>query len=259
MNTKNKTRTRLIAVALTLVIVIISLPLIPFSVSADPETNIALGKTTTATTVFCDSNDYLAKWMTDGDSTGTRWNSKGTGTESGSGGEWSGTEEIVIYFNGYYTFDSVKIYWFSGSHAGKEDFYVSSDGINYTPVASFTGTPETTQNVSVSGASGLFLKIVLSEPANSYWGYSIWEIEVSGTAAEWKYPDDENVALGKTASSSSVYADLAQYSASKVVDGSKTDFDNGRWNSQPTVGEEWLLIDLGAVYKVSRLGITWLD
>ncbi len=69
-----------------------------------------------------------------------------------------------------------------------------------------------------------------------------------------------NLALGKEVTASSSFNDF--YTPDKMVDGTKRrggDFDYSRWNSQATKGEEWILVDLGAVVPVSSVRIEWWD
>ena len=69
-----------------------------------------------------------------------------------------------------------------------------------------------------------------------------------------------NLALGKEITASSSYNDF--YTPDKTVDGTKRrggQFDYSRWNSQATKGEEWLVLDLGAVVPVGSVRIEWWD
>ncbi|MBO4356255.1 MAG: discoidin domain-containing protein, partial [Clostridia bacterium] len=66
--------------------------------------------------------------------------------------------------------------------------------------------------------------------------------------------EGENIALGKTVTASSQYNEV--YTPDKITDGDDGT-DTGRWNSQTTRGSEWVIIDLGKSYTVSRIVIKW--
>jgi len=70
---------------------------------------------------------------------------------------------------------------------------------------------------------------------------------------------NENIALGKTVTASSVYENNGTYSADKIVNGSTSETPLSFWmpkganDSQSSPLPAWLVIDLGTVYQVSRL------
>ena len=70
---------------------------------------------------------------------------------------------------------------------------------------------------------------------------------------------NENIALGKTVTASSVYQNDGTYSADKIVNGSTSETPLSFWmpkganDSQSSPLPAWLVIDLGSVYQVSSI------
>jgi hypothetical protein len=78
------------------------------------------------------------------------------------------------------------------------------------------------------------------------WGYSLFSFEVYGTGSQ---PPASNVALNKPALASSLEG---AYVASNAVDGSATT----RWSSA-FADPQWIRVDLGQTYAITRVKLTW--
>jgi hypothetical protein len=77
------------------------------------------------------------------------------------------------------------------------------------------------------------------------YGYSLWEFQVYGSV-----PTATNVALNKTATSSS--NENAGSAANYAVDGNT----GTRWSSA-FADPQWLQVDLGATYNISKVVLQW--
>ena len=253
-----------IAVFLVCFMIFTTLSIAFTSISADEEkTNIALGKSVTGATYYADLPDYAPGQIVDGDVGGTRWNSKGLAESSGSGGVWSGVEELIIDLGDNYRIDSIDIRWNVGNRPGNHTIEVSKDGTDYTQVASFDSYPEEFQNYTFENAEGRYIRLALSVPESENFGYSIWELAAYGEEVS-DQPAKTNIALGKTVTGASYYADNDFYAPGQIVDGN---VGETRWNSKGLAessgsggvwsGVEELIIDLGANYRIDSIDIRW--
>lgn len=224
--------------------VIMLLGLIPISSFADEGyTNVAFNQTVTASSIY--NEFYTPDKMVDGDDVSEpgRWNSQPT----------KGLEWVLLDLGSEQMIQSVKMTWWDWMNlAGKINVSVSVDGETYREVGKIEGNFQVAYNEFVFEATkARYVKIELDQCPGDF-GYSIKELTVMGSAVG----APTNVAYGKTATASSFYNEF--YTPDKLVDGKST-ADNERWNSQATKGQEWILVDLEAIYSIQSVKMTWLS
>jgi GH18 family chitinase/chitodextrinase len=197
-------------------------------------TNIALNKTVTVSSV--ELAGLEGPKAVDGNAT-TRWSSV-----QNVDPQW-----ISVDLGASYSVTGVKVTW-EAAYATAYKIQISADGsTSWTDLKSITGnTALVNDHAGLSGA-GRYLRIYGTARGTAY-GYSIYELEVYGTAV----PTSTNLALGKTATSSSIEGTGLE--ASKAVDGNAT---TTRWASIEAVDPQWLAVDLGANYSISSVKVTW--
>jgi len=221
------------------------------ALAAEP-TLLSQGRPVTASSV--ESSDYTpAAAAVDGD-LGTRWSSVATDDE-----------RITVDLGEVSTLDRVELTW-EAAYGTAYDVQVSDDGATWTTAAAVTGADGGTDVVDV-GATGRYLRIQGVDRATGY-GYSLWELEVYGTAGTDPEPspdptdepttdptaepgtcDSANAALDRPVTASSVEG---PWEAGYAVDG-----DAGtRWSSEPA-DDEWIQVDLGSVVDVCGVDLAW--
>jgi hypothetical protein len=107
----------------------------------------------------------------------------------------------------------------------------SSVTVTVDPVVDTTGEPDETVLLTVTAGTGY----TVGAPAAA-----------TGTIQN----DDGNIALGKPAVASTTQGSFA---ASNVTDGSLS----SRWASLQRLDPQWIYVDLGAVYTISRIVLRW--
>ena len=210
--------------------------------------NLSQGKAATASS--SENTGYLApSQAVDGDGT-TRWASQATDNQ------W-----LQVDLGSVRTISSVKLQW-EAAYAKAFQIQVSTNGTTWTTVATVTNGTGGTQTVAASG-SGRYVRMQGTTRATGY-GYSLYEFQVFGpdgtTTATPTTPapttpagscGTTNVALGKTASASSVQAG-SDYVAANAFDGK----DSTRWSSAST-DAEWLQVDLGSSQSLCKVELDW--
>jgi hypothetical protein len=101
-------------------------------------------------------------------------------------------------------------------------------------------------DVSTSG-TGRYVRIY-GTARSTEWGISLYELEVYGTPAA---TTGTNLALNKTGTASSLEA--ATHPANHAFDGNTTT----RWASIEDVDPQWIYVDLGTTYSISRIKLLW--
>jgi hypothetical protein len=242
---KERKITRILSAVLAVVLFIGSFPIAAFAIESDAPSNVALGKSVSASSSF--NEIYTPEKVTDGVKEGdaNRWNSQKT-TEA----EW-----ISVDLEDVYSISSIVITWSAWMNlAGTVVVSVSEDGKLFTEV----GRKEDNYEVSSTGFEfsdetlARYIRLDLDK-CPDVWGYSIAELEIFGELHK-AAKELVNVALGKTATASSQYNEW--YPAEKLLDG-KRSADNERWNSKRTIEQEWVIIDLEDIYDVSRVYLEW--
>jgi chitinase len=196
-------------------------------------TNIALNKTVTVSSV--ELAGLEGPKAVDGNAT-TRWSSL-----QNVDPQW-----IAVDLGASYSVTGVKVTW-EAAYATAYRIQLSADGSNWNDIKSITGNTALVNDHAGLSGSGRYIRIYGTARGTVY-GYSIYELEVYGTLA----PTSTNLALGKTATSSSIEGTGLE--ASKAVDGNAA---TTRWASVEGVDPQWLAVDLGASYTISSVKITW--
>jgi len=196
-------------------------------------TNLALNKSVTVSSV--ELAGLEGPKAVDGNGT-TRWSSV-----QAIDPQW-----ISVDLGASYSVTGVKVTW-EAAYATAYKVQISADGSNWSDLKSITGNSALVNDHTGLSGTGRYIRIYGTGRGTPY-GYSIYELEVYGTSA----PTSTNLALNKTASSSSIEA--AGLEASKAVDGNGT---TTRWASTEGVDPQWLSVDLGASYVISSVKITW--
>jgi hypothetical protein len=180
-----------------------------------------------------------------------------------------------------YDIESVNIHW-EASSAKRYDIEVSSDGTTFTSVWSKTDGYANMGSVisTVNGVSGRFVRMHAYERTIPY-GYSIFEMEVFGamgpSSPPTPWPTYKAISLAPTVSkvptrspvtstpsvsrfelarektSSASSENLLGTAAALAFDGNP----GTRWESAHGVENVWLQVDLGNVFLVSEVKISW--
>lgn len=195
-------------------------------------TNIALGKTMSASSYV--AAGYEPSKANDGNATTTRWASAYTGPQ------W-----LQVDLGANYNVNRVKVTW-ENAYATAYQILFSTDGSTWVNARSISGNTSLINDQTGLVGTARYVRINGTANALPAWGYSIFEVEVYGSAAS----TSSNRALNKTVTVSSVEA--AGLEGNKAVDGDSTT----RWASAYT-DTQWLQVDLGATYTINRVKITW--
>ncbi|SCY92276.1 Por secretion system C-terminal sorting domain-containing protein [Flavobacterium anhuiense] len=141
------------------------------NITANPNVNLALGKTATAST---EENATLsANKATDGDGTVSRWASSFA----------NATEWIYVDLGSNYTLNRVVLKW-EAAYATQYKVQLSTDNVfteNET-ISTQTTSDGGTDDLAVSG-TGRYLRILCTAKALAPYGYSLYEIEAYGSSS----------------------------------------------------------------------------
>lgn len=150
-------------------------------------TNLALNKPATAASL--ESAGYVASNVVDGN-TATRWASA-----MGLDPQW-----IYVDLQGTYAVSRVKLTW-EVAYAQAYQVQVSNDAATWITIYSTTASDGGIDDLTGLGGVGRFVRVLGTARATP-WGYSLWELEVYGTSADFQGTDVGSVgATGSIASS----------------------------------------------------------
>lgn len=194
-------------------------------------TNLALNRPAVASTT--ENGSYAADKAFDGNLQ-TRWSS-----------QFSDPQWIYVDLGSTYQINRVKIAWEAAYDKGFQ-IQVSTDLSNWTTIYSTNNGTGGTQDLTGLSGNGRYVKMQ-GTAKGTPWGHSIWEMEVYGAAASTA---SGNLALNKTVTASTI--ENGSYAAQNLVDGNS----GTRWSSQ-FWDPQWVTIDLGAVYNISRVKLLW--
>lgn len=192
--------------------------------------NVALGKTVTASSREGASHSEQA--VTDGDIK-SRWASARTDAQ------W-----IAIDLGELYSLSGVTLHW-EAAYGRVYDIQVSVDGSSWTTVHQETNGTGGVDQINLKGV-GRYVRME-GHQRGSNWGYSLWEFEVHGTPFT---PAQVSLAQQKPVSAST--SESQQLHARNAVDGDLTT----RWASGQT-DDQWLDVDLGALYNLTGVRLHW--
>ncbi|MGY5355522.1 galactose-binding domain-containing protein [Wenyingzhuangia sp. IMCC45467] len=140
--------------------------------------NLALNKTATASSSA--GEGYQESYAFDGN-TGTRWGTPSQGVlEEGNNGtpEW-----IYVDLEDTYSLTGVNLNW-EGAYATDYLVQVSSNANDWTTVHTQVGGDGSIDDISFTETSGQYVRIYATKRGLGDYGYSLWEVEVYGTAGE---------------------------------------------------------------------------
>ncbi|WP_218917030.1 discoidin domain-containing protein, partial [Cellulomonas massiliensis] len=214
---------------------------VPVAAAQAAPVNLSEGRPTTASST--ENADYLkAAYATDGKAD-TRWAS------AASDAQW-----IQVDLGTTSTIERVDLRW-EAAYGKAFRVQTSSDGTTWTTLATVTNGTGGTQSVPAAG-TGRYLRLDLTARGTGY-GYSLWELQVFGTAGSGGGPTTPagtcgttNVATGRTATAST--SEGEGYAARLAVDGSTTT----RWSST-FADNQTLTVDLGARTALCKVVLRW--
>jgi beta-glucanase (GH16 family) len=184
----------------------------------------------------------------DGDA-GTRWSSA-----------FSDPQWIQVDLGARTAVDQVTLSW-EAAYARAFQVQVSDDAATWTTIWSTTSGTGGVQTLAVSG-TGRYVRLNLTARATG-WGYSLWEVEVFGTAPGGPGdPGDPGggrlLSYGRAGAASSFQDDGAcpGCTPAKAFDRDPAT----RWATSATTGwvdPGWISVDLGAPATISRVVLQW--
>jgi aryl-phospho-beta-D-glucosidase BglC (GH1 family) len=194
--------------------------------------NIALNKSVTVSSV--EDNTLTGSNAVDGNGS-TRWASA-----EGIDPQW-----ITVDLGNTYSINRIKINW---EAANGKNFLVqvSTDNSNWTTLRDVQNNTSLSNDYTGLTGTGRYVRIYGTARGTTY-GYSIYDLEVygslPGTAA--------NIALNKNVTVSSVEGSGLE--GNYAVDGNTTT----RWSATMYVDPQWITVDLGNSYNMSRIKFVW--
>jgi len=169
----------------------------------------------------------------------------GNGTTRWASAEGNNNEWIYVDLGATYSINRIRLVW-ETAYGRDYQLQVSPDASSWSPIKSVTGNTALVNDHTGLSGTGRYVRINCTARGTE-WGYSVYELEVYGTEATAV----ANVALNKSVTASSVEA--AGLEGGKAVDGNGTT----RWASAEGNNNEWIYVDLGATYSISRVRIVW--
>ena len=234
-----------------------------------PEVNIALNKTSKASSEFTDPNDgnktYQSLLAFDGKGTNetvdgkqSRWVSLRTKDDPTATSQW-----IYVDLEADYDISKVVLNW-EGNGAKEYKVQISNDGQNWTDISHITDGKGGIDELTYKNTTGRYVRMLGIEPGGIY-GYSLWEFEVYGEAVLEPENPNVNLALNKSSNASSEYVDSKDgnktYESSLAFDGKGTneivDGKQSRWVSNRKSNDEWIYVDLQDIYNISNVILNW--
>ncbi|MEO2235843.1 discoidin domain-containing protein [Thomasclavelia ramosa] len=234
-----------------------------------PEVNIALNKTSKASSEFTDPNDgnktYQSLLAFDGKGTNetvdgkqSRWVSLRTKDDPTATSQW-----IYVDLEADYDISKVVLNW-EGNGAKEYKVQISNDGQNWTDISHITDGKGGIDELTYKNTTGRYVRMLGIEPGGIY-GYSLWEFEVYGEAVLEPENPNVNLALNKSSNASSGYVDSKDgnktYESSLAFDGKGTneivDGKQSRWVSNRKSNDEWIYVDLQDIYNISKVILNW--
>ena len=234
-----------------------------------PEVNIALNKTSKASSEFTDPNDgnktYQSLLAFDGKGTNetvdgkqSRWVSLRTKDDPTATSQW-----IYVDLEADYDISKVVLNW-EGNGAKEYKVQISNDGQNWTDISHITDGKGGIDELTYKNTTGRYVRMLGIEPGGIY-GYSLWEFEVYGEAVLEPENPNVNLALNKSSNASSEYVDSKDgnktYESSLAFDGKGTneivDGKQSRWVSNRKSNDERIYVDLQDIYNISKVILNW--
>ena len=188
--------------------------------------DLALGKTAVASSTY---TGFPASNVTDGNAS-SRWSS-----------QFSSNQWIYVDLGSVYTINRVVLRW-EAAYARGYQLQVSSDAFSWSDVYSTTTGDGGVDDVTLSTPrTGRYVRMLGTQRATTY-GYSLYELEAYGGPPA-------NLALTKPTVASTSYTG---FPAANATDGNAST----RWSSQFS-DSQWLYVDLGSTFSISRVVLRW--
>ncbi|BBA98550.1 putative endo-1,3-beta-glucanase [Actinacidiphila reveromycinica] len=197
--------------------------------------DIALGRPTTSSSN--ESADFPASNATDGDIS-TRWSSG-----------FADPQWLQVDLGRSYDLTHAGLTWEAAAAAAYQ-LQVSSDGQNWTTVATNANSPQDLQDIALH-TTGRYVRVYATARASQY-GDSLYELALYGTPSDGSGPGGQATLLSQGRAATASSAESAAFPASAAVDG-----DAGtRWSSG-FADPQWLQVDLGATHTISQVKLDW--
>ncbi|MEW2429298.1 ThuA domain-containing protein [Micromonospora sp. NPDC047644] len=198
--------------------------------SEPPATDLAQGRPVTASSIEPGSAHAEGNAV-DGNTT-TRW-----------GSAYADPQWITVDLGASYAINRVRLAW-ETAHARAYQVQVSPDNATWSPVHTTTTGDGGVDDLTVTG-TGRYLRVYGTQRATQ-WGYSLWDLNVYGTAA-----GSTLLSRGRPVTTSSVEPG-STHAATNAVDGNTTT----RWGSA-YADPQWISVDLGASRTLDRVRLSW--
>ncbi|WP_250212725.1 ThuA domain-containing protein [Acrocarpospora catenulata] len=195
-------------------------------------TDIAQGKPTTASSVESGSA-HVAANATDGNAA-TRW-----------GSAYADPQWIQVDLGQTYDISRVRLNW-EAAYGRAYQIQTSPNGSTWTNIYSTTTGDGGVDDLTLSG-TGRYVRVYGTQRALTQYGYSLWDLNVFGTPAGSTQPLSRN----KPVTVSSVEPGSAHVGPNAVDGNTAT-----RWGSA-YADPQWIYVDLGASYSISRVRLSW--
>ncbi|WP_238006671.1 ThuA domain-containing protein [Dactylosporangium sp. AC04546] len=194
-----------------------------------PATDVARGRPVTVSSVEPGSPHTGANAV-DGNAA-TRW-----------GSAYSDPQWIAVDLGSTYTLNRVRLNW-ETAYGRAYQIQTSVDGSTWTTVYSTTTGDGGVDDLTVTG-TGRYVRVYGTQRATQ-WGYSLWDLNVYGTASAGL------LSQGRPVSASSVEPG-SPHAAANAVDGNTAT----RWGSAYS-DPQWISVDLGSVRTINRVRLNW--
>lgn len=194
--------------------------------------NIALNKTVTVSSI--EDGTLTGPNAVDGNGS-TRWAST-----LGVDPQW-----ITVDLGNTYAINRIKINW-EAAYGKNFLVQVSTDNSNWTTLRDVQNNTSLSNDYTGLTGTGRYVRIYGTARGTTY-GYSIYDLEVYGTLVG----ASTNIALNKNVTVSSV--EEPGLEGNYAVDGNTST----RWSATMYVDPQWITVDLGAAYNISRIKLVW--
>jgi hypothetical protein len=195
--------------------------------AASGATNLAFEQSVAASSV---EDTYLPANSVDGNGS-TRWSS-----------EFTDNEWIYIDLGQTVSVERVVLDW-EAAYGAAYHLQVSFDANTWTTVYTESSGNGGVDDISGLSVTGRYVRM-LGIDRGTQWGYSLYEFEVWGAPV-----NTVNLSIGKPGTASSVQYG---YVANNAFDGN----GGSRWGSGYS-DNEWIYVDLGAVYTITEISLDW--
>ena len=180
-----------------------------------------------------ESVGLAASYAVDGSSS-TRWSST-----------FSDAQWIYVDLGGQYTISRVVLAW-ETAYGAQYEIQVSDNAVDWTTVYTEYAGNGGIDEISLSSTEARYVRMNGLKRGTD-WGYSLYEFAIYGVLSTLPV---ESIPLNVSAVASS--SESVGLAASYAVDGKST----SRWASG-TSDAEWIYVDLGGTYLVSRVELNW--